>query len=193
MKPAVPIALALLVPAAPVAAGEPVPTSRFGIRSDPVHGGRAIHRGVDLRAASGTPVLAAADGIVRVAGRRGGYGLLVEIVHPDASATRYAHLSRISVRPSQAVVQGELIGDVGTTGRTTGSHLHFEYRFGGAAIDPLPFIGHPEASRRAPGVSPRVAPPVTPHRSAFAIARAKEGEEGRRLADGLAAIRRLDP
>ena len=138
MRPAAP--LALLLSAAPAIAGEPVATSGFGVRSDPFHGQRAVHRGVDLRAAAGTPVLAAAGGIVRVAGWRGGYGLLIEVVHPDASVTRYAHLSRIGVRPAQIVAQGEPIGAVGSTGRATGAHLHFEYRVGRAAVDPLPFL-----------------------------------------------------
>ena len=170
--------------AAPAAAGEPGVSSGFGMRRDPFLGSRAAHRGVDLRAAAGTPVLAAAGGVVRVAGRHGGYGLMVELVHPDATATRYAHLSRLRVRPSQIVAQGEPIGDVGRTGRATGSHLHFEYRVGGTAVDPLPYLGTAGEPRSTPA-------PVMPHRSAFAAARDGETSVGQALPDGRTALRRL--
>ncbi len=141
-------------------------SSGFGIRIDPLHGARAVHRGIDLAAHVGTPVLAAATGVVRVAARRGSYGLLVELEHPDRSTTRYAHLSRILVRPDQEVRQGQPIGEIGSTGRATGSHLHFEYRVAGTAIDPLPYFG---AAPPAAG-SPATEAPEQQHRSRFAEA-----------------------
>lgn len=174
--------------AAPALAGAPGVSSGFGVRSDPFHGGRAVHRGMDLRAAAGTPVRAAAGGVVRVAGWRGGYGLMVELVHPDATATRYAHLSRLRVRPAQIVAQGEPIGEVGSTGRATGSHLHFEYRVGGMAVDPLPYLQPGRAASRRPA-----PPPMVPHRSAFAAARDAEAGAARALPDGRAALQRLAP
>ena len=97
------------------------------------------HTGVDLAAARGTPVYAAADGSVGHAGTRGGYGNLVEVHHPNGYATRYAHLSRIAagVRAGAAVRQGDVIGYVGSTGLSTGPHLHYEVRRKGQPVDPL--------------------------------------------------------
>jgi murein DD-endopeptidase MepM/ murein hydrolase activator NlpD len=183
MRPAAPLTLVTLL-AASAAAGQSGVSSGFGVRSDPFASSRAVHRGVDLRAAAGTPVLAAAGGVVRLAGWRGGYGLMIELVHADATATRYAHLSRLRVRPSQIVMQGEPIGDVGSTGRATGSHLHFEYLVGGAAVDPLPYFGI--------GIEPAAPPTKTvPHRSAFAAARDREASASQALPDGPTALRRL--
>lgn len=147
-------------------------TSAFGTRVDPIDGHLRVHRGVDLAVPTGTPVMAAADGVVRLTGRHGGYGNLVEVRHADGSTTRYAHLSEILVSPGQPVAQGQLIARVGATGRTTGAHLHFEYRVGGVAVDPLAHLA-PAASRlRQP--SGRTDPPEEPvegYRSHFAAAR----------------------
>lgn len=168
-----PFALLVLFPAVALAHEPPVPrvSSGFGVRSDPLHGRPAAHRGVDLPGAPGTPVLAAASGVVQVAGRRGGYGELVELGHPDGTTTRYAHLSHILVRPGEAVRQGQVIGRMGSTGRSTGSHLHFEYRIDGTPVDPLRYLG-------ATPVEPWLAPPPpaaeTPHRSRFSLRRAGE-------------------
>lgn len=173
----------------PLQAGEsPRVSSGFGPRSDPIHGARAVHRGVDLAEPVGTPVVAAAAGIVRVASRRGGYGLLVEVVHPDATTTRYAHLSRILVRPAQYVAQGEPVGEVGTTGRSTGSHLHFEYRIAGVAVDPLPYLGVTPITVEARRPPASAAPP---HRSRFAVRRNGEPEAAGTLPGGRQALRRL--
>lgn len=186
MKAAGPLALASLL-AAPALAGEPEMSSGYGVRRDPVDGRRAVHRGIDLRAAAGTPVRAAADRVVRVVEWRGGYGLMVELVHPDATATRYAHLSSLWVRPSQHIAQGEPIGAVGSTGRATGNHLHFEYRVGGVAVDPLPHLG---PGHEVPG--PAAPPlPLVPHRSAFAAARDLSDIAPQELPDGRAALRGL--
>ncbi len=126
-----------------------------------------MHYGVDIPGRQGTPVLASASGMVRFAGAAGSYGEMVEIDHDGALATRYAHLSRILVRPGAHVEQGEPIALMGSTGRSTGSHLHFEVRIGGRAVDPLPYLG-PEA--RSP---PKAwIEPDAPHISAFARARA---------------------
>jgi murein DD-endopeptidase MepM/ murein hydrolase activator NlpD len=94
------------------------------------------HTGIDYAAAYGTPVRATADGSVSFASLRGGYGNLVEVQHPNGYATRYAHLSRIAVRPYQPVRQGDVIGYVGATGLATGPHLHYEVRRKGQPVDP---------------------------------------------------------
>jgi murein DD-endopeptidase MepM/ murein hydrolase activator NlpD len=115
-------------------------TSRFGYRSHPILGGQRMHSGIDLSAPEGTPVYATATGVVTGAGWLGGYGLLIELAHADELQTRYGHLSRLAVTPGQVVAPGELIGFVGSTGRSTGPHLHYEVRLRGAAIDPLPYM-----------------------------------------------------
>lgn len=94
------------------------------------------HTGIDYAAVQGTPVRATADGSVSFAAVRGGYGNLVEVQHPNGYATRYAHLSRIAVRPYQLVRQGDVIGWVGATGLATGPHLHYEVRRKGQPVDP---------------------------------------------------------
>ena len=161
-------------------------TSGFGVRIDPLHGARAVHRGIDLAAHAGTPVLAAAGGVVRVAARRGSYGLLVELEHPDRSTTRYAHLSRILVRADEQVAQGQPIGEIGSTGRATGSHLHFEYRIGGVALDPLPYFDRPPPASN-PALTDVGEAEGEPHRSRFAAAHDATPPPPARLPDGRAA------
>jgi murein DD-endopeptidase MepM/ murein hydrolase activator NlpD len=112
-------------------------TSRFGMRFDPLIGRRRMHSGVDLAAAEGTPVTAPQDGIVSFSNWSGGYGLLVAVEHASGVQTRFGHLSRVTVRPGQLVRQGQVLGLVGSTGRSTGPHLHYEVRHRGRAIDPL--------------------------------------------------------
>lgn len=116
-------------------------TSRFGWRSDPITGVGRRHAGIDLPTRFGSPVMATAPGIVRVAGWAGGYGNLVEIEHAGGIRTRYGHLSHLDVAASQRVSEGQVIGEVGSTGHSTGPHLHFEVRVGGSAVDPLTFVG----------------------------------------------------
>lgn len=111
-------------------------TSRFGPRRDPFKRTRAMHKGIDFRAPRGAPVAANADGRVIRAGVTGGYGKLVEIRHRNGVSTRYAHLSRINVKVGQRVSRGKVIGRIGSTGRSTGPHLHYETRIYGRAIDP---------------------------------------------------------
>jgi len=123
---------------------EPLPgakmTSRYGHRRDPFNGKSAFHGGIDFKAKTGTPVRAAADGTVVKAGRMGGYGKIVEIKHRNGYITRYAHLSRITVKVGERVASGERVGKVGSTGRSTGPHLHFEIRRRGKTVNPAPFM-----------------------------------------------------
>lgn len=115
-------------------------TSGFGYRRDPFNGGREFHAGVDLAPGYGSPVYAAMDGIVTYAGWMGGYGKLVVITSKNGYSTRYGHLSRISVRNGSYVKQGQRIGNVGNTGRSTGPHLHFEIRKNDKPINPLRYL-----------------------------------------------------
>lgn len=115
-------------------------TSNFGVRSDPFRGTAAMHAGVDIPGPIGTPVYATADGIIARAERAGGYGNLIEVNHGKGIATRYGHLSKIIVRDHERVKRGQLIGLMGSTGRSTGSHLHYEVRIDGAAVNPAPYL-----------------------------------------------------
>lgn len=111
-------------------------TSGFGVRRHPIFGIRHLHTGVDIAAVSGTPVLAAADGRVIYAGWFGGYGRIVAIDHGGGTSTMYAHLSRILVATGDPVRRGQPIARVGSTGFSTGPHLHFEIRINGRPVDP---------------------------------------------------------
>ena len=114
--------------------------SRFGDRQDPFSGEGAFHTGVDISAATGTPVHAAADGIVYLADFEGGYGRMVVIDHGGGLSTRYAHLSRFDVIPGQEIRRGEVLGASGASGRVTSPHLHFEVRMGGTPVNPHPYL-----------------------------------------------------
>ena len=115
-------------------------TSGFGFRYDPFHGRPAQHLGLDLAGAHGEPIYAAAAGRVVRAGRFGAYGLTVDIDHGRGILTRYAHLSSIAVREGDQVGMGQRIGGMGSTGRSTGTHLHYEIRIDGQPVNPRPFI-----------------------------------------------------
>jgi murein DD-endopeptidase MepM/ murein hydrolase activator NlpD len=116
-------------------------TSGYGVRSDPFQGRAALHAGIDLAGAVGTPIYATADGIITDAGyNSGGYGNLIKIDHGRGIETRYGHLSAMNVRPGQRVRRGDVIGRMGSTGRSTGSHLHYEVRIDGRAVNPVPFM-----------------------------------------------------
>ena len=131
----------IAIPSAkPVPAAQARFTSEFGSRSDPFKGTRAMHSGIDLAGPVGTSIYATADGFVGRAGVVGGYGNLVELEHGKSIQTRYGHLSSILVRPGQRVKRGELIARMGSTGRSTGSHLHYEVRVDGRAVNPIPFM-----------------------------------------------------
>lgn len=115
-------------------------TSGFGVRSDPFLGRPAMHTGLDFRAATGDPVRATANGKVASSGWQGGYGRMVEIDHGNGLSTRYGHLSEINVKVGDIVKIGQVIGAVGSTGRSTGPHLHYETRIDGDAVDPQKFL-----------------------------------------------------
>lgn len=115
-------------------------TSTYGVRYDPFTGNTAMHAGLDMAGSHGEPVYAAADGIVATGGRSGAYGNLVELAHGKGLSTRYGHLSAIVVQPGARVRQGQLIGRMGSTGRSTGTHLHYEIRIDGRAVNPRPYL-----------------------------------------------------
>ncbi len=115
-------------------------TSSYGMRVDPFNGHARMHKGIDIPGPVGTPIYATADGIVQRAGWANGYGNLVQIGHGNDLETRYGHMSRIVVAANTRVHRGQVIGFMGSTGRSTGSHLHYEVRVAGAAINPIPFI-----------------------------------------------------
>jgi murein DD-endopeptidase MepM/ murein hydrolase activator NlpD len=116
-------------------------TSNFGVRGNPFGGGGEMHPGLDMAAPIGTPVYATADGLVGRAERTyGGYGNLIQLEHGKGIETRYGHLSQILVHQGQRVHRGDLIALMGSTGRSTGSHLHYEVRIDGRAVNPMPFL-----------------------------------------------------
>jgi murein DD-endopeptidase MepM/ murein hydrolase activator NlpD len=112
----------------------------YGERSDPFSGEGAMHTGVDISAPQGTPVHVTADGVVIHAGWNGGYGRCVIVDHGNNYQTWYAHLSRMDVIEGQEIRQGEILGEVGTSGRSTGSHLHYEVRIGSTPVNPYRFL-----------------------------------------------------
>lgn len=134
--------------AAYIPSGRPVEkltlTSNFGARSDPFNGRARMHKGIDIPGPVGTPIYATADGIVNRAGWASGYGNLIQISHGSGMETRYGHLSKLIVAANSYVRRGQIIGLMGSTGRSTGSHLHYEVRVDGAAINPLPFVAGPD-------------------------------------------------
>jgi len=115
-------------------------SSGFGFRSDPFTGGSAFHAGLDFKGPIGAPIFAAAGGKIAFVGRRPGYGNCVEIDHGNGLRTRYAHMSAFRARAGQPVIAGQLIGAVGSTGRSTGPHLHFEVRIHDQPVNPRPFL-----------------------------------------------------
>jgi murein DD-endopeptidase MepM/ murein hydrolase activator NlpD len=115
-------------------------SSGFGYRADPFTGGGAFHPGLDFRGPYGAPIYAAAKGTVSFVGVRSGYGQCVEIDHGGGLITRYAHMSRFRTQVGTAVAPGEVIGLIGSTGRSTGPHLHFEVRINDRAVNPRPFL-----------------------------------------------------
>jgi hypothetical protein len=129
-----------LVPYRKPVIGEVEFTSGFGVRSDPFLGRPAMHTGLDFRAQMGDPVRATANGKVASSGWAGGYGRMVEIDHGNGLSTRYGHLSEISVKVGDVIKIGQVIGAVGSTGRSTGPHLHYETRIDGDAVDPQKFL-----------------------------------------------------
>jgi murein DD-endopeptidase MepM/ murein hydrolase activator NlpD len=125
--------------------GEPIAnsyiTSGYGGRADPFGGGAAFHKGIDFHANVGDPVLAVADGVVSYAGQRSGYGNVVEVDHGNGYVTRYAHNSRLLVQVGDLVRSGQQVAKAGSTGRSTGAHVHFEVWQDGRVLNPRKFLG----------------------------------------------------
>ena len=122
-------------------------TSDYGMRTHPVLGGRRSHKGVDLSAPTGTPIYATADGYISKAEWFSSYGKYVSIEHGANLQTRFAHMSDIAVTAGTRVKKGDIIGYVGSTGRSTGPHLHYEVRIDGKAVNPVPYMVESEAQR----------------------------------------------
>ena len=116
------------------------PSGNYGYRIDPFTQMRDFHPGIDISAPRGSKVMATADGLVVFAGRHFGYGKLVRVNHRFGVSTRYGHLSRVVVKRGQKVNRGDIVGSVGSTGRATGPHLHYEVRMGGKSLNPLRFF-----------------------------------------------------
>ncbi len=136
----------------------PAANSSYGYRRDPFTGRAAMHRGLDFKGPLGAPIYATARGTVTFVGRKGGYGNVVEISHGQGLLTRYAHMSRFEAKVGDRVEAGEIIGAIGSTGRSTGPHLHFEVRVNGTAVNPRTFLElAPDVlkkARRNPGPEP---------------------------------------
>lgn len=115
-------------------------TSGYGVRYDPFNGGAAMHAGIDMAGPVGEPIYASADAVVERAGWASGYGNLVELDHGKGIETRYGHMSKILVKAGDKVKRGQKIGLMGSTGRSTGSHLHYEVRIDGRSVNPMPFL-----------------------------------------------------
>ena len=142
------------VPDLSVLTCDPIPdgeSSGFGWRDDPIRHDNRFHSGTDFRADPGTPVLAAGDGVVTFTGRQGGYGNIIYVDHGGGVVTRYAHLRKIETTKGAAVSAGDQIGQVGSTGRVTGPHLHFEVRLDGRAVDPVMALTVAELERTTAG------------------------------------------
>lgn len=131
-------------------------TSDYGMRWHPVIGGRRAHKGVDLAGPIGTPVHATADAVVGKAEWFSSYGLYVALEHGGDIETRYGHMSRLNVSAGQHIRKGDVIGYIGTTGRSTGPHLHYEVRIAGVAVNPIPYMQSDRFSQ--PSVDPLPVP-----------------------------------
>lgn len=144
----------LAVPDLTILTVEPLPelqkSSGYGWRSDPMHHDRRFHHGTDMRAEYGTPVVAAGAGVVVFAGRQGGYGNVVYIDHGGGIVTRYGHLQKIETKKDASIAAGERLGQVGSTGRATGPHLHFEVRIDGRDVNPLQAMAVADLQRTKP-------------------------------------------
>jgi len=116
-------------------------TSGFGTRADPFGRGRAVHKGIDFHASVGDPVMSVADGVVSFAGVRSGYGNVIEVDHGNGYVTRYAHNSRLTVKVGDLVRAGQQVAKAGSTGRSTGAHVHFEVWENGRVVNPRKFLG----------------------------------------------------
>lgn len=125
----------------------PYLSSSYGWRRHPISGRHTMHEGLDFAAPHGAPIYAASGGVVTLSGNQPGYGKTIEIQHGHGLVTRYAHASQLGVKVGDLVEKGQKIGKVGSTGRSTGPHLHFEVRIGGHPLDPRLFLSQPEVEK----------------------------------------------
>lgn len=131
-------------------------SSGFGYRRDPFSGRGAMHSGLDFKGPTGAPIHAAANGRISFVGRKSGYGKVVEISHGNGLMTRYAHMSKFAAKQGQQVTAGDVIGAIGSTGRSTGPHLHFEVRINDRAVNPRPFLEYaPDVLKEARSGTPQ--------------------------------------
>lgn len=137
-------------------------TSGFGRRFDPFNGRAAMHAGIDMAGSHGEPIYASANGKVTQAGVASGYGKMVELDHGKGIETRYGHMSAVLVKPGQTVRQGQLIGRMGSTGRSTGTHLHYEIRVDGRPVNPKPYLEASAYVLAAQSAAERTPGPVGP-------------------------------
>ena len=133
-------------------------SSNFGFRIDPFSGRQAFHSGVDFPGVVGTEILAAAGGVVTAAEVHSEYGKMIEVDHDNGLTTRYAHLSKMTIKVGDIVLKGQRIGDLGQTGRATGPHLHFEVRQNGVPLNPNRFLSFSKAQEPAAGTKSARAP-----------------------------------
>lgn len=151
-------------------------SSSYGQRVDPFNGRLAMHAGADMAGSHGEPIYAAANGRVERAGVMNGYGIMAEIDHGKGIETRYGHMSKILVKPGQMVRQGDMIGRMGSTGRSTGTHLHYEVRIDGRAVNPKPFLEASSFVLAAQGEATRALQgPAIADRTAAVEAEPKDG------------------
>jgi murein DD-endopeptidase MepM/ murein hydrolase activator NlpD len=115
-------------------------TSTYGFRKDPFRGRGAFHKGIDFAGVRGSPVIAVAEGVVTFSGKQSGYGNLVELRHPDGKVTRYGHCDRLLVKEGASIERGQTIATLGSTGRSTGPHVHFEVLIGGNQVNPIKYV-----------------------------------------------------
>ena len=118
-------------------------SSSYGVRADPFTGHQSHHEGVDIAASHGSPIYAMGEGVVTFAGNKPGYGLTVEVTHKSGLSTRYAHASAVHVSVGDRVKKGTRVASVGTSGRATGPHLHFEVQLNQRAVNPVTFLRDP--------------------------------------------------
>jgi len=146
-----------------------IQSSGYGWRVDPINDAKKFHKGTDYKADRGTPVHAAGDGVIAFTGRQKGYGKVIYVDHGGGLITRYAHLSKIDVAIGDAVLGDEVIGKVGSTGRTTGPHLHFEIRVSGRAIDPVQALVVARLQRDQPAIAWLAAMSLLPEAQSQAV------------------------
>jgi murein DD-endopeptidase MepM/ murein hydrolase activator NlpD len=137
-------------------------SSGFGWRDDPFRHRARYHAGADYRGKRGTPIVASGDGIVVFAGRRGGYGYMIEVDHGGGLTTRYAHLQKILIDDDAVVTAGQPIGRLGSSGRATGPHLHFEVRLDGRPVDPMTALTIAQLEREDPALGQIAAFALSP-------------------------------